>query len=202
MNMTTTITTKNGQQLARPLKVLVPLIKRDVENAEYAGRMFYVSAGGKLVEARTKFEEDKNKTSRKAAMEFWDWFRDQGFKFSHDSAQRWMGWWEAENVRGEQYETQEDFRRATQPASVKPRRPERDYDEPVHRIVSGVNAKEMRDRALTAAKEHELERKLANQLIKIGYGVLATKLHPDKGGSHDAMRRLTKVAKALREVYN
>jgi hypothetical protein len=83
-----------------------------------------------------------------------------------------------------------------------PARKVRDYDAPVDRVLSGVNAREMRNRALTAAKEHELERKLANQLIKIGYGVLATKLHPDKGGSHDAMRRLNKVTKALREVYN
>jgi hypothetical protein len=34
---------------------------------------------------------------------------------------------------------------------------------------------------------------LALQLIDIGYKVLSVKLHPDKGGSHDAMRRLNKV---------
>jgi hypothetical protein len=189
--MTTAITTKNGQQLARPLKVLVPLIKRDVENAEHAGKMFYIAAGGKLVEAKEQVQHG----------EWGQWLKDN-FEFSTNTASTWMRWWEAEAVRGEQFESRREFERTTRPSRNKKVYQERDYHQPVERILSSVNAKEMRDRAATAAKEHELERKLALQLIKIGYGVLATKLHPDKGGSQDAMRRLNKVTKALREVYS
>jgi DUF3102 family protein len=189
--MTTTITTKNGQQLARPLKVLVPLIKRDIENAEHAGKMFYIAAGGKLMEARDQINHG----------EWRQWLNDN-FYLSYDTARIWMGWWEAENVRGEEFQTSSEFRKRYHPAGSKPKRNVREYDAPVDRILSGINAKEMRERAVTAAKEYELERKLANQLIKIGYGVLATKFHPDKGGSVDAMRRLNKVTKALRQVYS
>jgi curved DNA-binding protein CbpA len=46
-----------------------------------------------------------------------------------------------------------------------------------------------------------LEKNLALKLIGIGYKVLSIKLHPDKGGSHDAMRRLNRVRAKLKEAY-
>jgi hypothetical protein len=42
------------------------------------------------------------------------------------------------------------------------------------------------------AKEAQLTRDLALQLIDIGYKVLVAKLHPDKGGSSEAMTRLNR----------
>jgi hypothetical protein len=44
-----------------------------------------------------------------------------------------------------------------------------------------------------------LKYKLAMQLIDIGYKALATKLHPDKGGSGDAMSRLNEVRDRLKQ---
>jgi hypothetical protein len=194
-NKTTTITTKNGQ-LARPLKVLVPLIRGDIENAEHAGKMFRISAGGKLIEAKEQIEPTK-----------WTEWLMTNFHLSVVTAQAWMQWYRAEHPETQdrqevrKFDSYNDFRRSTQPGWRKQvRQPV--YHERVEKVLSGVNAMEMRERAASAAKEHELERKLANQLIKIGYGVLATKFHPDKGGSVDAMRRLNKVTKALREVYS
>lgn len=189
--MTTLTKTKNNGQLARPLKVLVPLIKRDIENAEHAGKMFFIAAGQKLVEAKEQLKHG----------EWGEWLK-TNFAFSATTASVWMGWWEAENVRGEHFQRRADFERKHRPASAGRSRKVRDYDAPVDRLLDGVATKAMLERAVNSAKEHELERKLANQLIKIGYGVLSTKLHPDKGGSHDAMRRLNKVTKALREVYS
>jgi hypothetical protein len=43
------------------------------------------------------------------------------------------------------------------------------------------------------AAERKAERKLVAQLIDAGYRSLASKLHPDKGGSPDAMSRLSRV---------
>lgn len=191
MHNNTNITTKNGQQLARPLKVLVPLIQRDIKNAEHAGKMFKVSAGGKLVEAKSQIQYGE-----------WGKWLDNNFHLSSDMAKLWMEWWEAENVRGEEFPTASAFRRSQDSSYAKRRPIERAYHKPVEKILSGISQKEMRERAATAAREYVLERKLALQLIKIGYGVLATKLHPDKGGSHEAMRRLNKVAKSLRSVHN
>ena len=41
-------------------------------------------------------------------------------------------------------------------------------------------------------KEAQIARALGLQLIDIGYKVLVTKLHPDKGGSSEAMTRLNR----------
>jgi hypothetical protein len=186
---------KVERQIARPLKVLVPLIRRDIENAEHAGKMFRIAAGGKLIEAQDQLEENQ-----------WGNWLNENFELSRQTANAWMAWFRAEHPTEDRhsarnFDSYNEFRRSTQPGWRKQiRQPV--YHERVERVLSGITAKEMRERALTAAKEHELERKLANQLIKIGYGVLATKLHPDKGGSHDAMQRLNKVTKALREVYS
>jgi hypothetical protein len=41
-------------RLARPPKVLVPLIRRDIEAAREAGVEYYRQAGEKLLEAKTQ----------------------------------------------------------------------------------------------------------------------------------------------------
>jgi hypothetical protein len=41
--------------------------------------------------------------------------------------------------------------------------------------------------------EVQLHRDLAIELVDIGYRALAMRLHPDHGGSLDAMRRLNRV---------
>jgi hypothetical protein len=52
------------------------------------------------------------------------------------------------------------------------------------------------------SREHEakLMKQLAHQLVDIGYRVLAARLHPDKGGSHEAMARLNNVRRRLKEA--
>ena len=52
--------------------------------------------------------------------------------------------------------------------------------------------------ALTHRQEREAEAKLGLRLIDIGYRVLAKELHPDKGGSREAMHRLGRVRDRLR----
>ena len=48
--------------------------------------------------------------------------------------------------------------------------------------------------------ETKLHRDLADELIDIGYKALATKLHPDRGGSRDAMARLNIVRDELKDI--
>ena len=49
-------------------------------------------------------------------------------------------------------------------------------------------------------QEVDLHRELAQDLIDAGYRALATKLHPDRGGSKDAMARLNRVRDELKQI--
>jgi hypothetical protein len=48
--------------------------------------------------------------------------------------------------------------------------------------------------------EVRLHRELAEELVDIGYRALATRLHPDRGGSKDAMSRLNRVRDELKQI--
>ena len=71
-----------------------------------------------------------------------------------DTASLGMAWWEAENVRGEEFRSREHFRERSFAGNKSRKR--RDYHEPVDRVLKSINAKEMRDRAATAAKRSRL----------------------------------------------
>ena len=60
-------------------------------------------------------------------------------------------------------------------------------------------AERLREENLTRQEEREADRQLALRLIDIGYKVLAKELHPDKGGSRDAMQRLGRVRDRLKQ---
>jgi hypothetical protein len=49
-------------------------------------------------------------------------------------------------------------------------------------------------------EETRLLRMLAVELVDIGFKALATRLHPDHGGSEQAMRRLNRVRRELKSV--
>jgi hypothetical protein len=56
--------------------------------------------------------------------------------------------------------------------------------------------------ASSRAQEREVERQLALRVIDVGFKVLAREIHPDAGGSHDAMARLNRVRHAMRRVVS
>jgi hypothetical protein len=72
------------------------------------------------------------------------------------------------------------------------------WQAPVQKAVNALNVEAIRADFQSRAKEDRLIRELALQLIDIGYKVLASKLHPDKGGSAEAMARLNKVKSLLK----
>jgi hypothetical protein len=71
------------------------------------------------------------------------------------------------------------------------------WHDPVKEAIGRVNIETLKQDALARQEERKLQRKLALSLIDIGYKALATKLHPDKGGSREAMVRLNAVRKIL-----
>jgi hypothetical protein len=88
-------------------------------------------------------------------------------------------------------------------AFVEPDRPSHHrptWHEPVRQITNRVNVEALASEERARKQEQQLIRQLGNQLIDIGYKVLATKLHPDKGGSTEAMGRLNRVRELLRRT--
>src|SRR5262249_168560 len=56
----------------------------------------------------------------------------------------------------------------------------------------------VRDEAMRRVEEAGARRKLARQIIDAGYKALATKMHPDIGGSHEAMTRLNQTRNQMK----
>ena len=59
--------------------------------------------------------------------------------------------------------------------------------------TKGIDVETFTEAKQARADEVQLHRDLALELIDIGWKALATRLHPDRGGSHAAMRRLNRV---------
>jgi hypothetical protein len=192
--MPSAVTTETGKSIARPLKVLVPLIRDDLRHgddaAQTAGMPHYRAAGQKLNEAR----------GQQSAAEFWGWST-RNFKRGKSQLAFYMQLDASVAVTKQDFASIKDFRRRhlghdvpTSGGSM--RQPS--WQEPVRQIMGRVDLDTLRDAELKRADEREAERKLALQLVDIGYKTLATKLHPDKGGSRDAMARLNRVRDRLK----
>jgi hypothetical protein len=69
----------------------------------------------------------------------------------------------------------------------------------VHQATNSVNVTRLADERQTRDNEIKLHRELALQLIDLGFKAMATRLHPDRGGSRDAMSRLNNVREELKQ---
>jgi hypothetical protein len=180
--------------VARSLKVLVPLIKADFENAEKAGMDYYMAAGEKLVEAREGHFYGKT-------AEFYVW-ADGAFGKKREQIRTYMALVRHESAKS--FESLEDFKRKTDRGG-KPTSgyyTHREWTVPVDDVAAKARKEAfrlMQEDVLNAAQEREAERKLAHRLIDIGFKVLAKELHPDKlHGDREAMRRLNRVREVLK----
>ena len=186
------------RQVARPLHVLVPLIKDDLrhgdEAAERASMPFYAAAGAKIAEAKEQMSH----------AELGPWLK-RHFDIGYSQAQRYVKL--AETVspetgsrRLQEFSSLTQFEREhsghTSPQTVRPQA----WHDPIKQVINRVDVDtlNLRQSELKRVEDREAQRKLALQLIDIGYKALATKLHPDKGGSRDAMARLNQVRDRLR----
>jgi hypothetical protein len=186
---------KEPQSIERPLRVLVPLIQADLKQghdaAEQAGMPYYQAAGEKLLEAKAQL----------AHGEFTPWVK-RHFIISIDTAQQYMKL--AAATQGEKpsalgFSSMSDFLRKTVNPNYN-RPPTTSWHEPVKQVVDRVDTEtlNLKREELRRDEERDAQRRLALQLIDIGYKVLARELHPDKGGSRDAMARLNAVRARLK----
>lgn len=201
MTGTLTKATTNGA-IARPLKVLVPLIKDDLakakDAAERAGLPYYQAAGEKMIEAKSQLNHG----------EFTDWMK-RNFDISIQHARKYMRL--AEHSAG-QKESADSFSSLADFVRQTAKNPSdetygRSYGQTsawhgsVKEVVKEIDTETLniKREEMNRQEERDAQHKLALQLIDIGYKVLARELHPDKGGSRDAMSRLNTVRDRLKQ---
>jgi hypothetical protein len=174
--------------ISRPLKVLIPLIQADLERGDRAGMEYYADAGDKLIEAKAQVTHG-----------YWGAWLSKNFHLVDRVAQRYM---RLARLRAENLEKR-------RPASDLPRslnemegytarrqerhRAERAYKSVLRDLETDLYAQEQQ----TRADEVKLHREMALELIDVGFKALATRLHPDRGGSKEAMARLNRVRDEL-----
>jgi hypothetical protein len=183
----TSLTTRPKASIARPLKVLVPLIRDELEAGQSAGLEHYRRAGEMLNEAKEQ-------------MPYGNWRRwlSKNFTLSSRTAAYYMGL--AKRI------SQEDVahRRFTSVREVLGRR---DDQRSVHpswgptlKAARNLDADLFAQERQSEDDEIEIRRELVGELIDLGFKALATRLHPDRGGSKDAMVRLNQIREQLTQI--
>jgi hypothetical protein len=187
-------TNSEYRAVARPLKVLVSLIKQDLasaaEAAEVASKPYYLAIGEKLLEAKGQMERG----------EFIPWVK-RNFNMAERTARSYMSLVPATLSIQNGSARPATFSEAMRAAGYEPRGSARggaSVMEAVRPVLDKIDFSALRQAELKRAEERELQRKLALQIIDIGFKALAAKLHPDKGGSREAMSRLNEVRNRLK----
>jgi hypothetical protein len=181
------IAVKQKSQIARSLSELVPLIQDEILAGNEAGLEHYRRAGELLIEVRD--------SGQVADFKWTKWLKDN-FALSRSTAYDYM--LVAERMAdplfvGSAGQTMQDIVRPNKGPAAKARRAAFKLHKPIDRFAADKQAR---------AKEVQLHRALALELIDIGFKVLATRLHSDHGGSDEAMRRLNRVRRELKSVAN
>jgi len=183
---------KETEVIGRPLRVLVPLIEADLKRgrdaAEQAALPYYEAAGDKMLEAKPQLRHG----------EFQDWIK-RNFKLSYRQAARYMDYANrtTKSAARVTFTSLRDFERSE---NENVGTGKTTWHEPVKAVIDRVDTEtlNLKRAELMRDEERAAERKLALQLIDIGYKVLARELHPDKGGSRVAMARLNAVRARLK----
>jgi hypothetical protein len=190
--MNVAIVRSPGSQVARPLKILVPLIQQELIAGNEAGMDHYIKAGRMLNEARD---------SGQVAYGSWGRWVKEHFHISRITANDYMriarkveedpgckaGLTTIDEAVGRDPRTIKSITRKNKLKSL--------FD-----VVDKVNVTRLSDERQSREEEIKLHRDIALQLVDLGYRAMATRLHPDQGGSRDAMSRLNTVRDELKEI--
>jgi Protein of unknown function (DUF3102) len=188
--MAQAVTTQKSRQIARPLKVLIPLIQGELQLGNDAGREHYCQVGEMLIEAQDQIARGK-----------WGSWLNKNFNLSRATAYRYMEW-----ARRHAEAASHPVRQM--PTSLRDMTGDRARDreernskqqQNFRRVLRDVARDDFVQERQTRDDEIKLHRELAEELVDLGYRALATRLHPDRGGSKDAMSRLNLVREELRQ---
>jgi hypothetical protein len=182
--MKTQLTSKGETRLARPLNVLSPLIRKDLETGERLSMSYYISAGVKLNEGRENFPKGPAGSEK-----FWKWFEKQDYPVARKQAGRYMKLATADISKSRTRESKAfpsirqaigEGRRTTLSAADR----------------AAILEEQARRHAATDARGA-----MGHKILKAGYRALAKKLHPDKGGSNDEMALLNEAKDELEDFF-
>jgi Protein of unknown function (DUF3102) len=180
-----------GRNIARPLKVLIPMIQGEIQMGDEAGHDHYANAGDMLIEAKDQVPYGS-----------WGRWLTKNFDLSTRTAQDYMRWARhreqkrkglAEVEYTSKYEMSGGTARDREDRQSKQ---QKDFRRVLRDVARDTFIQERQSRD----DEVKLHRDLAEELIDIGYRALATRLHPDRGGSKDAMARLNRVRDELKSI--
>ena len=182
----------SSKQISRPLKVLVPLIKEELIAGNEAGMEHYIKAGRILNEVKDSDQVPWGSWAR--------WLKDN-FHLGRSTANEYMRLARiadepagSNRLAGQTIDSALGREPRTIKSVTKTNKLKALFDG-----VDKVNVTRLADERQSRDDEIKLHRDMAAQLIDLGYRALATRLHPDAGGSRDAMTRLNTVRHELKE---
>ena len=178
---------RKQHQIARPLKVLVPLIQNELITANEAGLEHYRRAGEMLVEAKEQVTYGS-----------WGRWLSKNFELSDKQARRYMQLARTPEPYTDPASVARD-RSITETIGEKRHKPHATL-KALFEEADKVNVTRLADERQSRDTEIKLHREMALELIDLGYRAMATRLHPDRGGSRDAMSRLNTVRDELKSV--
>src|SRR5262249_25219399 len=157
------------QAVARPLKVLAPLIQRALADEAAACLPYYIAAGEALLEAKTQLSYGA-----------WGRWLSQHFALTRMTAWRYMR--AAERARESTCNTSDRTASLLELlGETERRRTRRATHRRTWAAYGDVDAEAVAQARQSRADEIRLHRDLALELLDIGYKARATRLHPDRG---------------------
>lgn len=179
-------------EIARPLKVLIPLIQSELQQGNDAARDHYRLAGEMLIEAKEQIAHGG-----------WSRWLIKNFDLSQATAGIYMRW--------ARLHLQNESGAHNLPSSMRQMRGDSERQREDRRSAQNQRFKRvlrdvMKDRDTFVQErqarddEIKLHRELAEELIDAGYHALAKVLHPDRGGAKEAMTRLNRVRDELKQI--
>lgn len=178
-------------QVARPLKTLIPMIQGELQLGNEAGREHFRLAGEMLNEARDQVPRGG-----------WNNWLSKNFDLDKRTAYRYMQWARSyeESRHGVSQTPYTSIRHMTGQRDREREHRQSKQQQDFRRVLRDVARDDFIQERQARDDEIKLHRELAEELIDIGYRALATRLHPDRGGSKDAMARLNRVRDELKNT--
>lgn len=186
------VAVRREANIARPLKVLIPLIQGELQQGDRAGHEHYRRAGEMLIEAKEQVPYGG-----------WQRWISKNFELSKATANVYMRWAREHRPNLDtgsiqaRYASLHEMRGGT--ARDREERQSKQQQQ-FRRAIRDVARDDFVQERTTIDHEIGLHRELAEELVDLGYRALATRLHPDRGGSKDAMARLNRVRDELKHV--
>jgi hypothetical protein len=154
-----------------------PTLQSELQQGNDAGREHYRNVGQMLIEAKAQVMAGQ-----------WSRWLTKNFELSQSTANTYMRW-ARENDQIEGAPAFKTLREMTGHTA----RDQSKTQQAFRRVLRDISRDNFIQERQDRDKEQKLHRDLAVELVDLGYRALATKLHPDRGGSKDAMVRLNRV---------